>query len=63
MAFRYRLTHHPNAALDFQESKDFFAEIDADLAELFKTDFRAALRERQLGARGRSEDRQTNRES
>jgi len=44
MAFRYRLTHHPDAALDFQESKDYFAEIDDDLAELFKTDFRAALR-------------------
>jgi hypothetical protein len=44
MAFRYKLTHHPAAAADFQHAKDYFAEIDDDLAGLFQTDFRAALR-------------------
>jgi plasmid stabilization system protein ParE len=44
MAFRYKLTHHPAAAEDFQRAKAYFAEIDADLAGLFQTDFRAALR-------------------
>jgi plasmid stabilization system protein ParE len=44
MAFRYKLTHHPAAAADFQRAKDYFAEIDDDLAGLFQTDFRAALR-------------------
>lgn len=44
MAFRYKLTHHPAAAADFQRAKDYFAEIDGDLAGLFQTDFRAALR-------------------
>ena len=44
MAFRYKLTHHPAAADDFQRAKAYFAEIDDDLAGLFQTDFRAALR-------------------
>ena len=44
MAFRYKLTHHPAAAADFQCAKDYFAEIDEDLAGLFQTDFRVALR-------------------
>ena len=37
MAFRYKLTHHP--AADFQRAKDYFAEIDGDLADFSKLTF------------------------
>ncbi len=44
MAFRYKLIHHPDAAKEYQEAHDFFLNVDADLADLFKEDFKAALR-------------------
>ena len=40
----FELTHHPAAAQDFRESKTWFAKIDADLADLFETDFKDVLR-------------------
>lgn len=43
MAFRYELIHHPAAASDFTKSRDYFFDIDPDLAALFQEDFRAAL--------------------
>lgn len=43
MAFRYELIHHPQASVDFTEAKAFFVQIDSDLADLFQTDFQAAL--------------------
>lgn len=43
MAFRYELIHYPQASQDYIEARQFFAEIDPDLAKLFEDDFRAAL--------------------
>ena len=44
MASRFELIHHPQAAEDFRQSEAYFAEIDEDLAQLFRTDFQAVLR-------------------
>lgn len=44
MASRYKLTHHPLAAADYREAFDFFSGVDADLAALFRDDFKTALR-------------------
>jgi hypothetical protein len=44
MAFRYRLVHHPAAAADYRDAVAFFEGLDTDLAELFRDDFKAALR-------------------
>ena len=44
MAFRYKLVHHPAAAADYRESLDYFTDVDEDLADLFKEDFKTALR-------------------
>ena len=44
MAFRYRLTHHPEASTDFREALNYFENVDAGLADVFKEDFKAALR-------------------
>jgi plasmid stabilization system protein ParE len=44
MALRYNLVHHPEASRDYSEALDYFTEVDEGLAEVFKEDFRAALR-------------------
>lgn len=44
MDFRFELIHHPQAAEDFRQSEGYFAEIDKDLAELFRSDFKVVLR-------------------
>lgn len=44
MAFRHRLVHHPAAAEDYRDAAKYFADVDLGLAELFKEDFKAALR-------------------
>ncbi len=44
MAFRYRLIHHPKAAADYHEAVEFFEKVEAGLAELFRDDFKTALR-------------------
>ncbi len=44
MAFRYRLVHHPAASADYRDALEYFADLDEGLAELFREDFRAALR-------------------
>jgi hypothetical protein len=44
MAFRYRLVHHPLAAADYSGALAYFADVDEGLANLFKEDFKAALR-------------------
>lgn len=44
MGFRYKLVHHPAAAADYRDAVDYFASVDAGLAELFREDFKSALR-------------------
>jgi hypothetical protein len=44
MAFRYRLVHHPKASKEYQDAITFFEGVDPGLAELFRDDFKAALR-------------------
>lgn len=44
MAFRYRLVHHPAASVDYRDALDYFVDLDGGLAELFKEDFKSALR-------------------
>ncbi|TDU81001.1 ParE-like toxin of type II ParDE toxin-antitoxin system [Prosthecobacter fusiformis] len=43
MAFRYKLIHHPEASADYQDALAYFGELDEDLANLFKDDFKAVL--------------------
>ena len=44
MASRYRLVHHPAASADYRDAIEFFAGVDQRLAELFREDFKSALR-------------------
>lgn len=44
MAFHYRLIHHPAAAKDYRDAANYFDDVDAGLAGLFKKDFKIALR-------------------
>lgn len=44
MGFRYKLIHHPQASADYNDTLNYFREVDEGLMDIFKDDFQAVLR-------------------